>query len=377
MQNENKFDTSQLAQMISYMGIKLPNFIYVLSIKVFALFLLIACNADTSSPNGKASVAVIPVKMIDINQTSNNAFVNYPAVVTSQKLVILSFNSGGVLKELSVVEAQKVKQGEVLAKLDQSDLQARLKSAQAGFSIARTAYLRAARLIKQDAIARSKLEQRKSKLDVNKAQLEIAQQALKDSTLIAPYDGNIAKISVREQQIVQAGQAAISILGKDGLEVKTNLPASIIAKVAKVKSQASDAYVLLDVAPNLRIAAHFKEASLEADADSQTYQVVFTFSPPHNLIVLPGMNASLWLRNPDIRRSKIMIPLAAIAIDSGQKYVWLVDKNTMAVYRRNIEIETSVGANVAVISGLNVGDIIVGAGVSKLSEGMKVSRWSK
>ena len=105
----------------------------------------------------------------------------------------MSFEVGGILKELLVVEAQKVNQGDVLAKLDQRDLQAKLKSARAQFDNADAEYQRALQLIKGDVIfSRSTLEQRKSQRDVSKAQLETAEKALQDTVLLAPYSGNIA-----------------------------------------------------------------------------------------------------------------------------------------------------------------------------------------
>ena len=73
------------------------------------------------------------------------------------------------MKKLTVmvIEAQKVTKGEMLAKLDQRDLLTQLKSARAQFKNANIEYQRTLRLIKQDAISSCKLEERKSKRDVN------------------------------------------------------------------------------------------------------------------------------------------------------------------------------------------------------------------
>ncbi len=87
------------------------------------------------------------------------------------------------------------------------------------------------------------------------------------------------------------------------------------------------------------------------------------------------MNAVVSFRNPsnsNANLSKLSVPLTAIAIDGEQKYVWLVDKDSMKVSRRDIVIEAGVGVNLNVISGLQSGEMIVAAGVSSLSEGMKV-----
>jgi multidrug efflux pump subunit AcrA (membrane-fusion protein) len=92
------------------------------------------------------------------------------------------------------------------------------------------------------------------------------------------------------------------------------------------------------------------------------------------------MNAVVWFKDPSKSHANInnlSVPLTAIAIDGEQKYVWLVDKDSMRVSRRDIMIEAGVGVNLNVISGLQSGEMIVAAGVSSLSEGMKVRSWSK
>jgi len=345
-----------------------------------SVFLLAACDSGTTVTKQAKKSPVRPAKLIEISQKDNDQFLNYPAVIQSQQLTVLTFEVGGMLSELLVIEAQKVQKGEPLAKLDQRDLKAKLKSARAQYENADAEYQRALKLIKEDAISRSTVEQRKSKRDVSKSQLDTAQKALQDTVLLAPYSGAIAKVSVEKQQIVQPGEPAITLLGKEGLEAKINLPSSIIARTSKQSEPANDSYLVLDSAPDLRIPATFKEASLEADTASQTYEVTFSFENPKGINVLPGMNAVLWFKDPSKSNSslsKLSIPLTAIGIDGDQKYVWLVDSNAMTVSKRQIVTEDGVGTSIAVSSGLKPGDIIVSAGISSLSEGMKVSRWSK
>ncbi len=348
---------------------------------LFSLFFLTACDSKSPSPENKTEISIRPAKLLEVGQIDRDDFLNYPAVIKSQQLSTLSFEVSGVLKELLVVEAQAVKKGEVLAKLDQRDLQEKLKSARAQFKNADTEYQRALRLMKADAISRSELEQRKSKRDVNKSQLTTAEKALQDSVLLAPYAGNIAKISIKKQQAIQAGKSAISILGKDaGLKAIINLPASILSRAERQKTPESTSYVVLDAAPDRRVPATFKEISLEADAVSQTYELTFTFDAPEGLIVLPGMNATVWLKDP--RRSATTlgqagIPLTSIVTEGDQKYVWVVNRTSMIISRRNITVEDGVGTHLNVSSGLELGETIVAAGVSSLSEGMKVRPWSQ
>ncbi len=351
-----------------------------LCLTIATVFLLASCDSGTTLSKERKEVLVRPAKLITISPTDNDQFLNYPAVIQSQQLSVLTFEVGGMLNEVLVIEAQQVKKGDVLARLDQRDLKANLKSARAQFENADAEYQRALKLIKENAISKSTVEQRKSQWNVNKSQLETAQKALQDSTLIAPFSGAIAKVSIEKQQIVQPGNPAITLLGKEGLEAKINLPSSIIAKSSKQKKSPADSYLVLNFAPDLRIPTMFKEASLEADAASQTYEVIFSFESPKDINVLPGMNAVVWFKNPSksaTTSNRQSIPLTAIGIDGDQKYVWVVDSSTMTVSKRNIVTEEDVGTSIGVIDGLEPGETIVSAGISALSDGMKVSRWSK
>lgn len=256
---------------------------------------------------------------------------------------------------------------------------AKVASAKAKYNNANTEYQRGLRLLKEDAISRSKVEERKANRDVAKSSVETAEKALQDSVMIAPYDSSIAKVSIKERQVVQAGNPVIDILGRGGLEAIINLPSSILAR-SRNREPATDSYIVLDAASDRRIPITFKEAALEADAASQTYEVTYSFGAPEDLIILPGMNAVVWFRDPGSSTSdshKIQIPLTAIATDGGQKYVWVVDQETMTVSKRNVVVEAGVGISIGIIDGLKSGETIVAAGVSTLSEGMKVTKWSK
>lgn len=343
-----------------------------------ALFLLAGCGSESSVKNAEETAR--PAKMMTIGLTTDSNLLNYPAIIKSQQLSTLSFEVSGVVQKILIVEAQEVNKGDVLAQLDDQDLQNKLEPARAQFENADAEYQRAVRLLKEDAISRSEVEQRKSTRDVNRAQFEAAEKALRDSLLIAPFSGNIAKVSIQKKQAVQAGEEAILILGSGGLEASINLPSSIIA-LAKDRDEPSDpVYLTLSVASGLKIPVKFKEASLSADAASQTYEVTFTFSAPEGLNILPGMNATIWFKDPRktvSSSSEVRIPLTAILSDGKQKSVWIVNEDSMSVSRRNITIKDDIGTDLIVSSGLELGETIIVAGVHSLSEGMSVRPWKK
>ncbi len=344
---------------------------------VLLALMVTACGSEPQSTDSETKAR--PAILVEVGQPTDDAYLSFPSSIQGQKGSELAFAVSGVVEKVFVVAAQEVEQGEVLARLDQRDFKSQLNSAQATFANAEEAYQRALRLLEGDAISRSEVESRKTDRDKAEAQLETAKKALDDTVIIAPFSGAVAQVLVEALQTAQAGQTAITLLNTSQLKAAINLPSDFIALSRKYSSEEDNSFIVLDVAPDQRIPAEFTEISLEADAASQTYEALFSFTPPDNLVVLPGMNAMVWLRDPrsDVGTDTLSVPLTAISIEQDEKYVWVVDQKTMAVAKRKVSIADGVGAQVIILGGLNPGETIVAAGVSQLSEGIKVRQWSK
>mgnify|MGYP005991502251 CR=1 FL=1 len=343
---------------------------------VAATLCIAAC--DSAEETSAGTSAVRPVKLINAGEAEATQVSQFPAVIGANRLSELSFQVGGMLKELPIKESQRLNRGDLIGKLDQRDLKSALDAAKAQFQSAEAEYQRAVRLAKEDAIAGNVLDQRKTQFDVSKAQFDQTEKALADSVLHAPFNGVVAQKLVKTLQTVSPGQVVVNFMSADSLEAAIDLPASFLANIPKDESSSNDrqAFVILDSAPNQLIKAEFKEASLIADTASQTYAITFAFRPPENLLVLPGMNATVELRiESQAKGSRVAVPLDAVTSDGQNTYVWTVDQEAMTVSKRAVTIEDGVGDTVVVIAGLNKSDTIVGAGAAYLSEGMKIREW--
>ena len=87
----------------------------------------------------------------------------------------------------------------------------------------------------------------------------------------------------------------------------------------------------------------------------------------------------VWLKDPgsSLGVDTLTVPLKAIGMEQDEKFVWVVDQKTMTVSKRTVSLADGVGEQVAILSGLKPGETIVAAGVSQLSEGIKVRQWEK
>jgi RND family efflux transporter MFP subunit len=340
------------------------------------LVTIAACSSDIDEEVREPLVR--PVKLLTLATASDLQTSRYPAVVSAGRFSELSFQVGGLIEEIAVVDAQTVNAGDLIARLDQRDFQSNAVSARSQFQNAEEEYQRAVRLAQEDAIARSVLEQRESQRDVARAQLDTAEKALEDTVLQAPFAGVVAQVPVRERESITAGQLVAALMDTGTLEVTVDLPARVIAESLEVEDRGS--FVILEAAPDTRITAIFKEADLLADTASQTYGVTFTFEPPENLVILPGMNATVELSSARVSEAgtgnRKSVPISAIGSDGESTYVWIVDQDTMTVSRRDVTIADGVGEYAIVTEGLAPGETIATAGASFLAEGMQVRPWT-
>ncbi|MEM9706452.1 MAG: efflux RND transporter periplasmic adaptor subunit [Pseudomonadota bacterium] len=324
-----------------------------------------------------AAPLVRPIKLIVTERSGNEFPVSFPAIVQASQSSVLTFQVNGLLQELPVVEGQELTKGELIAKLDQRDFQNNLSSARAQYENANTEYQRARRLAEQDAIAKSVLDQRRSQRDIARATFDSAQKAFEDTELRAPFDGGIAEIHVENFQNIAAQQPVATLQSAGDVEAVVDVPARIIARVPELEPVGTT--MTLDATPDVPIPAEFKEASGQSDPTTQTYRVRFTFKPPENLLVLPGMTGRIdsnFVYTGDDIDLGVAVPPGAILSDSGGQFVWIVDQATMTVSKRPVTIGAErFGENISVVEGLEGGEVIAGAGASYLIDGMKVRAW--
>ncbi|MEO0951250.1 MAG: efflux RND transporter periplasmic adaptor subunit, partial [Pseudomonadota bacterium] len=242
------------------------------------------------APAPEKTETVRPAKLITVGTASQQRNLSFPAVVRAAQSAELTFPIPGQVVELGVLEGSEIARGAIIAKLDQRDAENNLSQAQAEYQNAESEYRRAQRLRDQDAISQSVLEQRQTQLEVRQAAVDTARKALEDTVIRAPFSGGVSRVLIEQFQNVQAKEAIV-VLQSGETEAIIDIPGQIIARIPQLEPV--NTRVILDAAPEIEIPAVFREASGQADPNTQTYQISFTFKPPEGLLILPGMTATV------------------------------------------------------------------------------------
>jgi len=318
-----------------------------------------------------------PVKTMVI-QGAADITRTYPGKVQGTQRVNLSFRVSGPLVDLPINEGDKVKKGQLLARIDPRDFNVAQEKARAEYEKADADFKRYLALYEDDAIPLADLDLYRAKRDVAKSELDKASDALNDTYLKAPFDGIIGEKFVENYEYVQDKQNILSMNDVSKVEIVVDMPEGVIASAKEgieIKLEVS-----FDSAPGREFPVTIKEVSTQADPETQTYKVTVIMPQPEGVNILPGMTASLQTRiSPeDLKKisgkQEITVPVTAVFPDeTGKSFVWVVDPKDLTVHKREVKVGAITGtAGIQVLGGLSAGERIVVSGVNQVQEGTKV-----
>ncbi len=270
--------------------------ISLLSIALLGLLVFLPGCGRGGDRSGAQPEPVRPVLYHEVAAVEGTRTRSFPARITAADLRELSFSVPGMVQSVRVRESEKVSAGQLLAELDVRDYESALAAVAARVENALQELERARRLLAEDAIARSVLEQREAVARVAQSEFEAAQKVLADARIVAPFDGVVSRVFIEVAQTVGPGTPAIRVFSRDDLEATIAVPASLVVNADGSRRESLGGLVRLDAERAVAIPAYFKKAEMEADASSQSFAATFGFKAPEGLMVLPGMNAEVELK---------------------------------------------------------------------------------
>lgn len=320
---------------------------------------------------------VKPVKLLVVQAGQEQLAISLPGRVRAARRSELSFKVSGPLEKLPIDEGQIVKKGDLIAQILPRDFQTAINEAKARELEAEQQYQRYKELYSKRQVSKADFDRFRAARDVARARLDDAQNALNDTTLVAPFDGVIAKRYVENFEKVQAKDPIVFLQLIDQLEILIDVPELMMAQFRERRSVNISAE--FDALAGSKYPLVVKEFSTDADPATQTYQVVLSMEQPKEGNILPGMTAKVSAisgEGHDLGRT-ILIPAIAVLNDAdNQNYVWQFDKESQSVTKVLVILGQLAGSqNVIVEDGLKGGEEIVIAGITKLRDGMKVRPW--
>lgn len=341
---------------------------------VWLALLLPGCGEEAAPPEPPAR----PVKTLTIGDSAAGAAFEYSGAIRPTQESEMAFEVPGRVLEFPVKEAQRVEEGEVLARLDPRDVEANLDQAQAKVSQAAKDVERWRYMYEQGVKPERELELRERNLAVLQAELATARKAVEDAVLRAPFDGVVARRLVEDYANVQAKQPVLILQDDSALEIRVAVPERDFAQLTpglslEERTRRARPRVVVSSLPDRSFPARVTEFSTTADPDTRTYDAVFEFDNPPDLSVLPGMTGKVVLTGPAAGGGALRIPARAVVADAaGEPHVWILDPESGTVAMRPVSVGPLSGDSIEVTSGLEPGDTIAVSGLQQLRNGLPV-----
>ncbi len=343
----------------------------VLSMLIVSSVMLLGCSKKTEETEA------VPYVMVVQPATTLNEQQSYAGEVQARQATDLAFRVGGQITERFVNVGDRVKVGQVLAKLDVKDAQLQLNSAKAQLDSTQSAAKVAADELKrfQQLLPMHAVSQ--SQYDVVKNQYEAAIAAAKQAQanfnvsanqtgynqLLANKNGVITKRNIEVGQVIAAGQAAYQLAIDGDREVVIGVPEQAVAKI-QVGQQA---WVTLWSKPEEKFAAYVREISPAADA-SRTFSAKVALKEGQGSIQM-GQSARVFFNHQ--QHDVLMVPLSSVSANGQQAYVWVVNPNH-SIRKVLVGLGAYGRDRVQVTQGLNAQDWVVVGGVHLLHEQQKI-----
>ncbi len=347
--------------------------------RVVSVVMIGGAIAACSEAKTETVEAVRPVKVVEIAKTSTTRELDYSGAVRARTEMNLGFRVAGKITERVVNIGDKVKPGDLLARIDPTDFQLAVTTAEANLAAAekqvetvRLADQRSEQLFAKKFASEAQREQAalayrqaSSQRDAAASALSQARNQVGYAELRSDQNGIVTAISADTGQVVGAGTPVASVAVDGEKEVQIAVPELEITQFApgqpvKVTFWSYE-QILLD--------GTVREVAGSADQQSRTFSVRITL--PDDKRVLLGMTARV-AASVESGQKLVSIPLSALAKQDGKNIVWVVKDGTDTVHARGIKVADFVADGVQVAEGLQPGDLVVAAGTQFMTENLKV-----
>lgn len=377
-------------------------------IKLGALALALAAGGWLIARQAGGPAAVETATVAQAYLSQNLTLLNATGYVVAQRKAALSSKATGRLEWLGVLEGSRVKQGEVVARLESRDVAATLSQAQAGVKVAqanllqgqaeqadaRLAHQRASELLAQKFIAAASVDAALARLNkanaaiagqraaisAAQASAQAAQVALDQTQIRAPFDGVILTKSANVgdnitpfSSAADSKGAVVTIADMDTLEVEADVSESSLAKI----KPGLPAEIQLDAFPDLRLAGSISRMVPTVDRSKATLLVKLRFDE-RDARVLPDMSAKVAFLSQAVpaadRAPVTAVQPAALATRDGKSVLFVVADGRLK------QVAASAGRKVGELVQLQMapgavkpGDKVVLNPDAKLHDGQAVS----
>jgi membrane fusion protein (multidrug efflux system) len=322
-----------------------------------------------------AAAAPQTVSTIEAATSEWRPFIQSTGTLRAVRGADLSAQASGVVDEIAFDSGNEVPLGKVLLRLKPNDDYAKLQQLQAAAELADQTYKRDQEQFAAQAISQANIDTDVSTLKSARAQVA-AQQALIDEKIVkAPFAGRLGIRQVDIGQYLTSGTTVVTLQALDPILIDFYVPQQALAqmKIGQPVSATVDTYA------QESFSGAIEAINSKVDPSSRNVQVRANLHNPDKRLV-PGMFANVRIQYGE-KNDQITLPQTVVTYNPFGDTVFVVEKNgaddkgnsRLTVQQRFVKLGATRGDQVAILSGIKAGEVVVSAGQMKLRNGVAVA----
>lgn len=289
--------------------------------------------------------------------------------------VEVTCESSGLVRSIHFQPGQQVRAGQLLVSLNADSDIAQLHSLEAAARLAGIIYERDLKQYAAQSISKAVLDADEADLKIKQAQVEQQKALVEKKFIRAPFDGKLGINAVNVGQYLEPGNKIVTLQSLDVLYSNCYLPQQDLGriKLGQAIIARNDTY------PGRTFRGKITTVNPKVDPETRNIQVESVITNPRHEL-LPGMYVSIVIQAGTVERH-LTLPQTAVSFNPYGEMVFIVEKGAKdAAGREALTVKQSLvtvgptrGDQVAILSGVKEGDVVVTSGQFKLKPGSTVT----
>jgi membrane fusion protein (multidrug efflux system) len=333
-------------------------------------------EAKAAAAPKTSTLEFVPDDLYEVRQGQLSRTLPVTGTLMALTAATVKAKVAGELIEVAVREGQAVQKGQLLARIDQTEVQAKVAARSADVEVARAQLQLAEKnrvtqkaLLDKNFISQNAFDTTQSGYDVALARLRAAEadllsarKTLGDSTLVAPFSGIVSERHVQPGERVPLDAKIISIVDLSVLTLEASVPASTIAQV-KVGQPVA---FRVDGFGERRFDGRIDRINPATAAGSRSISI-YAIIENRDALLRGGLFAQGELILERIENA-VLVPATAVREEIGQTFVYAIESGTLR--KKAVRVGLSdAGGMLQVLSGLAAGDRVVRSNLGQLRDG--------
>jgi len=338
-----------------------------LALGMFGILVLAGCQKGGGAAAGGGGFQMPPTPVEAAVASPGTVRDEFTSVGTLEAGDIITVTSeiSGVVRALPFTEGGKVTKGQLLARIDDAELSARLTRAEALVKQSQLNHERAKSLSERGAIAQQQLDDAQAALNVAEADLALVTAQMSKTRITAPFAGLVGSRRLSVGAYVTPGLAITELAKID--ELKAIFPAPERFLGALVPGAVIN--VSAPAFPGRTLEGRIDVIEPVLDPSTRNVRLQARVANPE-MLFRPGMSANVAVTLAE-RLNSLTIPSQSVFVEGDQAFVYLINADS-TVMQTPVKLGTRTAGTVEIVEGLQPGAKVVSSGHQKLFPGAKV-----